>query len=561
MLKNKFIFVTLFSALILFSSCENPASGNNEMPALSGTVNILGEVQTGNVLVADVNELSNRAGKETYIWRRGDTPAGDNVPVYYLTGEDVGSVITVTVSFSGNTGSITSAPTETVYPASSPVTGGEGLYIGGSQTAVNLDAYSGNILEKAFAYINEHDAYAYSILLESNITENPDSTDEHAWLSLERPAVSVKITGKDEERTITGSDNSTIFNVSSGALTIGSNICLAGKARALDAKNRGSIFMEEGAKIIVSGYAAGVRTSGLNTLFCMIGGEISGNTDSWDYKNGGAVEVTGDSLFVMTGGIITENIAYYGGGVYLDSSDCTLELSGDAKIKGNHANYGGGVFTFGGEIEINGGEISGNSASEYGGGIYMRDCWFTMPGGKINGNTAEGYGGGIYSFRSSGFMYMNGGEIAENSALYGGGIRILDSALIISNGSVISDNTAGDGGGVFQEGGSLILTGSGCTIKNNHAFISEESEGYGGGIYIEMGTFINNGVSITDNSSDQENGGGAQIMANISEDSNDHLYRDGNVGADDQCNILKEDSVWTYSPATGFWSIFQAEDD
>ena len=104
------------------------------------------------------------------------------------------------------------------------------------------------------------------------------------------------------------------------------------------------------------------------------------------------------------------------------NSEGRLVMESGSKITGNTANgsYGGGVFVeSSGTFTMNGGEISGNTASNRGGGVYVDSGTFTMNGGEIGGNTASNSGGGVLV--NGGTFTMNGGAISSNTASDGGG--------------------------------------------------------------------------------------------------------------------------------------------
>ena len=82
-------------------------------PPLAGTVSISGTAQQGQTLTANTSALGG-IGTIFYQWKRGTTDIGTNSSIYVLQSADVGSTITVTVTRSGYTGSLTSAPTAAV---------------------------------------------------------------------------------------------------------------------------------------------------------------------------------------------------------------------------------------------------------------------------------------------------------------------------------------------------------------------------------------------------------------------------------------------------------------
>jgi hypothetical protein len=119
----------------------------------------------------------------------------------------------------------------------------------------------------------------------------------------------------------------------------------------------------------------------------------------------------GGTLIIMDGTIIrdnqNENRDTEGGGVYVDANSR--------------------LFMKGGEICYNycGNRIKWDQGS--GGGVYICGS-FNMTGGTINNNEAERNGGGVCIDGSivygNGIFIMNGGEIAANQALYGGGLYL-----------------------------------------------------------------------------------------------------------------------------------------
>jgi hypothetical protein len=93
----------------IFVSCD---TGNNTPgpEQLAGTVAISGTVAVGQTLTADTSG-TNASGTITYQWKRGETVVGDNQNTYAIVSADVGGTFTVTISSSGTTGNVTSAPT------------------------------------------------------------------------------------------------------------------------------------------------------------------------------------------------------------------------------------------------------------------------------------------------------------------------------------------------------------------------------------------------------------------------------------------------------------------
>ena len=124
----------------------------------------------------------------------------------------------------------------------------------------------------------------------------------------------------------------------------------------------------------------GVHVEG---TFSMNGGNIVGNMAS-NTANGGGVIVHTDATFTMNGGAITENVTQSAGGGVCCSSTFNM-LKG--KIASNKAALGGGVYIFSNDnscINMSGGYITGNTASNNGGGV----C-YAVKGAVTLGGTAQ----------------------------------------------------------------------------------------------------------------------------------------------------------------------------
>ena len=234
----------------------------------------------------------------------------------------------------------------------------------------------------------------------------------------------------------------------------------------------------------------------LNLYDCGEEGKITGGNDT----SGGGVYVAG--MFNMNGGNITGNTAgFFGGGVYVAGSG-TFNMNG-GKITGGNATDGGGVYVAGsGTFNMNGGNIVGNAANGFGkggdgGGVYVEGT-FNMSGGNITGNTASSTGGGVY-VADSGTFNMNGGNITGNTAAtFGGGVYVVDSIFTMSGGNIVGNN-AKVGGGVNAAAGAEFTMTDGSISGNTATTV-------GGGV-CNVVPFEMTGGSISGNTA-TTNGGG-----------------------------------------------------
>jgi hypothetical protein len=114
-----FLAGLLLIGLLTLTGCPNPEDEPEvSAPALAGTVRIDGSAQVGATLTANI-ALTEQAGTLTFQWKAENSDVGTDQNSYRPVAADVGNTITVTVTASGNTGSVTSAPTTAVVVAPS----------------------------------------------------------------------------------------------------------------------------------------------------------------------------------------------------------------------------------------------------------------------------------------------------------------------------------------------------------------------------------------------------------------------------------------------------------
>jgi len=340
--------------------------------------------------------------------------------------------------------------------------------------------------------------------------------------------------------------NLNIFNMTAG--TISGNIAAATGGYGGGVMN-GNANIPPTATFTMSGgtidgniaeYGGGV----FNTdTFDMSGGTISGNTA---IQNGGGVQVNAGSVFTMSGGTIGGNTVAAantaggnGGGVYVGAGG-TFEMYTGAKVSGNRAVYGGGVYS-NGIFDMTAGTISTNTASQNGGGVLITsNGTFTMSGGIIGGtaagdaNAAGGDGGGIMN-NTGGLFTMSGGEISGNTASgSSGGGGVANGGTFNMSGGKISGNTADQhGGGVYNMSGGAFTMSASAQISTNTA------TQMGGGLG-NLGTVIIDGGKISGNTADQYGGGVWSMLGTVT-------MNDGEISSN---TALHGGGVISYNGAT-----------
>ena len=241
----------------------------------------------------------------------------------------------------------------------------------------------------------------------------------------------------------------------------------------------------------------------------------------------------------------------WGGGIVVDSTAKLIMNDGSA-VTGCSAEQGGGIY-LSGEMELNGGTISGNTAvgdyfgteytqSAHGGAILIRanradydqsydvPAKLTMIGGNIQNNKAasdrSAFGGAVAILGTwkntvdlTNEFIMTGGTISGNTAGYGGAISAYaadsywngNASVKISGDAEITQNTGRNVGGAIAlwtskaDDYTSTVEMSGGTISGNETFSK------GGGVFLcgKGDSFYMTDGKISDNEAKQ--GGGIFI--------------------------------------------------
>ena len=84
----------------------------------------------------------------------------------------------------------------------------------------------------------------------------------------------------------------------------------------------------------------------------------------------------------------------------------------NSSLTENSANYGGGIYTYGGTTTVSASTLSGNHADYYGGGIYSYYSYLTVSDSILSDNSAGYNGGAVYYF---GTLNQSGNSFSGNS--------------------------------------------------------------------------------------------------------------------------------------------------
>ena len=207
-------------------------------------------------------------------------------------------------------------------------------------------------------------------------------------------------------------------------------------------------------------------------------GKITGGNGSW----GGAIFVHG-SLNIY-GGTITENTASnVGGAIYLEAG--TLNMYGGV-ISNNRATSstaqrgGGGVCVWTGTFHMYDGTITGNAVNSMGGGVFINNGSFIMDGGTISNNTNNNNSTATKQFR-----FCGGGV----------GLYSASASFAMNDGSIINNHSR-NGGGIGHNNGTTNINGG---LIDGNDYGTTTNGGNGGGAYVVGGHFYMNGGTMSNN--------------------------------------------------------------
>jgi hypothetical protein len=311
------------------------------------------------------------------------------------------------------------------------------------------------------------------------------------------------------------------------------------------ARDGGGVFVE-GGELSLESTQVSFNTADFGAGLEVIGGEVSLDDSSAllsniAYTSGGGVYLWGGD---WSGGVIRENSAEYGGGVYLDGSNGPMALS-DVTIELNSASYGGGVgggsafevtlegvsvrsnsADFGGGMDSNPGSsveadgsslFSENTATNSGGGVYL---WASdWSGGVFTVNTAT-FGGGMFADGTDGEAVhdyvIQSVEFSENYAEYfGGGLFTYDGAATLEDVVILDNSVTYQGAGLFSQYSGKVSQQATVEVDSRSVISGNYAANGGGGIYVDNSEVTLWGTSVTGNSAgtggESEEGGGATL--------------------------------------------------
>lgn len=231
----------------------------------------------------------------------------------------------------------------------------------------------------------------------------------------------------------------------------------------------GTLFLNTASSAFSSAeYAGGVvALSGPDTLARITDTNFRSEVVLSPSGGGGAISVADGARLLLSGGEIRDSTAYRGGAIWNDGGFVTADR---VQLRNNTATFGGGLHASSGETVLQRSLLSGNSALDSGGGVSLQAGDLTIGNSTLSGNTADSAGGGL-ALSDSGFAELEFVTIAMNTASTAGGLSANLGAGAFLGGSIVSENDASDapniGGEVFSADFNVIGDITGGQIMGN----------------------------------------------------------------------------------------------
>lgn len=231
---------------------------------------------------------------------------------------------------------------------------------------------------------------------------------------------------------ITASNIAVSYSVAGCAVVITNGASLDIKDSTITMNNNSGICVNNGSSAYISGTV------------------ISRNNAAVNASGGGGVYVGASSSLEMTYSRVFNNTARYGGGIFVNSDDATINLYSSVlsfNVADGSEGQGGAICIF------------ASTYSSYSNNVLM------MYNMTIVSNTAAASGGGVYM--DAGAITIINTTMMYNYALYGGAMAVSDGTMTVMT-SYFTLNRA-EYGGVMDVWSNMIVHFINCTINKNEA--------------------------------------------------------------------------------------------
>ena len=287
---------------------------------------------------------------------------------------------------------------------------------------------------------------------------------------------STKKEGKRDGGTISVSGGAT-FNMYGGTV-IGAN----GAARSVYLKDKVTVSADTEGAVLTKLHDPNGGALAVGGIFNMFGGEIKGGNVA---GSGGVGYISGaGKMTIHAGATVSGGTAAVDAGTFLVEGQ--LILDGGQITGGTATGVGGAIgISAGGNFTLKDGTVSGGNARD--GGVIAVYGEMTMESGDVKGGVATGNGGAIVVASGAKFT-LNDGTVSGGNANNGGNIQV--SGEMIMNGGAVQEGTSNKNGGGIRVTGTFTLNDG--TVSNNWG------KNVTGNFHVDGGKLVINGGTIKD---------------------------------------------------------------
>ena len=262
-----------------------------------------------------------------------------------------------------------------------------------------------------------------------------------------------------------------------GKVTLNSGVSLQDLNTTADVKDAAPVVIEGGSRLTINGATISNNTVGYAANEADSNGKsiqyIQNKLEKTDMTNtaGGVILKGSDTVGEFTSGEISGNKADAGAVIVTDGALVTMEDNFDILNNIGYHHAGAAQVERGGRFIMNGGEMSGNVAWYKGGAVWATQ-WGTNGYANINWKpwpkefpvltNPKGQG-------ADGVFVMNGGTLSNNTAFArGGAIEVESNGVVLNNGTIEGNKCRSLGGAIYVEGDAQSYS---YTLKINNGYI------------------------------------------------------------------------------------------
>ena len=294
-------------------------------------------------------------------------------------------------------------------------------------------------------------------------------------------------------------------NANTAIIVNSSTIALAGAVNFFNSNNSAIVAVDTRSTVLLAGTVKFTNNTAYNGgAVSMESGNMTVDKNAQVFflgnyaKNLGGAIASSQQVTTIAGSVQFINNSAYGGGATYSGGNVTIADNGHVVFQGNYAKYIGGAILSDKYVTIAGTVQFINNSAYMGGAIICGGSVTTADNAQVffQGNNAEGAGGAFASNQSAtiaGSVQFINNSAGEGGAIISGGVTIADNAQVVFQGNHALH------GGAIKSDEYVTIAGSAHFINN--------SAGQGGAIYSFGVTTADNGKVVFQGNHAKSTGG------------------------------------------------------